>query len=77
MSVSPFTSRLKTSLGNAWMNKHNPHKFEGENYYLWAQSAPSDDKKKIEFTLTSAHQAGYKARVLKVKDVYHIYIRRK
>ena len=75
MSDSPFTRRLKTNLEATWIKKLNPHKFDGENYYLWTPAFY--DKTRVEHTAERARNLGYKARVVEVKGGYEIYIRRK
>ena len=72
---SPFTSRLKTNLETAWIKKSNPHKFDGENYYLWTPAFHI--KERVEGTAERARTLGYNARVVEVKEGYEIYIRRK
>lgn len=74
MRDSPFTSRIKQSLEVAWIKKTKLHKFNGENYYLWAPA--SHDKKRVEDTAQISRNAGYKANVIETKDGYEIYIRR-
>jgi hypothetical protein len=71
---NPLTQRLKNSLEIAWKEKWNPHKFDGENYYLWLPAF--HDKKRVEGTATRARYVGYKARVIEVKDGYEVYIRK-
>ena len=75
MSDSPFTRRLKIHLSNAWSKKLSPHKFDGENYYMWTPAF--HDKERVEGTAERARNLGYKARVVEVKEGYEIYIRKK
>lgn len=75
MSDSPFTSRLKTNLENAWIKKIKPRKINGENYYLWTPAF--HDKKRVDDTAQRARNLGYNASVIETKDGYEIYIRRK